>query len=63
MAYSRKIVLRFPRTLVDQPTVSRLVRDYNLDFNILKASVDPKDEGLLVMELVGQRKDFDAAMA
>jgi ferredoxin len=48
--------------LVDQPIVSRLIRDYNLDFNILKASVSPREEGLLVLELQGQRKDFDKAM-
>ena len=63
MAFSRRVVLRFPRTLVDQPIVSKLIKDYNLDFNILKASVSPKEEGLLVLELVGQSKDFDKAMA
>lgn len=59
MAVSKKIVLRFPKRLVDKPIVSRLVRDYNLDFNILKASVTPEEEGLLVLELTGDRKDYD----
>ena len=63
MAFSTRVVLRFPRSLVDQPIVSKLIKDYNLDFNILKASVNPKEEGLLVLELKGQRKDFDKAMA
>jgi ferredoxin len=63
VAFSKRVVLRFPRSLVDQPIVSKLIKDYNLDFNILKASVNPKEEGLLVMELVGKRKDFDNAMA
>ena len=62
MAFSARVVLRFPRSLVDQPIVSKLIKDYNLDFNILKASVSPREEGLLVMELTGQRKDFDKAM-
>ncbi len=56
---SKRIVLRFPRRMVDRPIVSKLVREYNLDFNILKASVTPDEEGLLVMELTGRRDDYD----
>jgi len=59
MAVSKRIVLRFPGRLVDRPIVSRLVRDYNLDFNILKASVTPEEEGLLVLELSGKQSDYD----
>jgi len=59
MTVSKKIVLRFPRRLADRPIVSRLVRDFDLDFNILKASVTPDQEGLLVMELTGDRDDYD----
>ena len=58
MIISRKIVLRFPPALLDQPIVYRLVKDYNLSFNILKASVTPKEEGLLVLELTGKEKDY-----
>jgi ferredoxin len=39
--------------------VSRLVRDFNLDFNILKASVTPEEEGLLVIEMSGEQEDYD----
>ena len=59
MAVSKRIVLRFPRRLVDRPIVSRLVKDFNLDFNILKASVTPEEEGLLVLELSGKQSDYD----
>jgi ferredoxin len=59
MAVAKRIVLRFPQRLVDRPIVSRLVRDYNLDFNILKASVTQDDEGLMVLELSGQQNDYD----
>ena len=62
MAVSKRIVLRFPRRLVDRPIVSRLVKDYNLDFNILKASVTPDEEGLMVMELSGKQEDFDSGV-
>ena len=59
MVVSKRIVLHFPRRLVDRPIVSRLVRDFNLDFNILKASVTPEEEGLLVLEVRGEQGDYD----
>ena len=62
MAISRRIVLHFPRQLVDRPVICRLVKDYGLEFNILKASLTPKEEGLLVMELSGEQKDYERGM-
>jgi len=59
MAVSKRVVLRFPPRLVDQPIIYRLVRDHNLVLNIMKASVTPKEEGLLILELSGARKDYD----
>lgn len=59
MATSKKIVLHFPRRLVDRAIVSKLVKDYNLEFNILKASVNPDAEGTLVLELTGKQEDYD----
>ena len=56
---SKRIVLHFPGRLVNKPIVSRLIRDYNLDFNILKASVTPEEEGLLILELSGKQSDYD----
>lgn len=51
----RKIVLRFNSGNVDEPIIYRLARDYDLVFNILKASVTPQMEGTVVMELNGTR--------
>ncbi len=63
MAVSKRIVLRFPKRLVNRPIVSRLVRDYSLDFNILKASVTPEEEGLLILEISGKQGDYDKGIA
>jgi ferredoxin len=62
MAISRRVVLHFPRHLVDQPVVYRLVKDYNLEFNILKALVTPEEGGLLVLELSGEQRDYEQGM-
>lgn len=58
MAVSKRIVLHFPRNLVDQPVIYRLIKDYDLVFNILKADVTPDAEGVLVMELSGSKEQF-----
>lgn len=55
---SKRIVLKFPRRLVEQPIVCNLVKKYNLEFNILKAQVTLREEGLLVLELKGQDDDY-----
>ncbi len=58
-AYTKKIVIRYPAEVVDQPIVYRLVKDYDLSFNILKARVFPRREGLLVLEVYGTKENFD----
>jgi ferredoxin len=59
MAVSKRVVLHFPSRMVDQPIIYRLVKDYDLVLNILKASVTPKEEGIMVVELSGGRADYD----
>jgi ferredoxin len=59
MAVSKRIVLHFPKRMVDRPIVCRLVKDYDLEFNILKALVTPEEEGLLVLELSGEQEEYD----
>ncbi|TFG47188.1 MAG: 4Fe-4S dicluster domain-containing protein [Dehalococcoidia bacterium] len=54
----KKIALRFPRHLVNRPVVYHLIKDYNLELNILKASIS-SEEGHMVLELRGSRTDFD----
>jgi len=59
MTVSRRIVLHFPQRVTSQPIVYKLVKDFDLEFNILKASVTPGAEGLLVMELTGDQRNYD----
>lgn len=59
MKVSRKIVLHFPARLVEEAIAYRLVKDYNLQFNILKASIIPDSEGFIVLELTGDQEDYD----
>ena len=59
MAVSKRIVLRFPKRVVERPLIYRLVKDYDLEINILKASISPEKEGLMVLELKGDQKGYD----
>jgi L-aspartate semialdehyde sulfurtransferase ferredoxin len=59
MVVSKKVVLRFPKRMVDRPIIYRLAKDYDLEFNILKASITPEQEGLLVLELKGKQQEYD----
>jgi len=59
---SKRIVLKFPHKLVDQPIVYKLVKDFDLEFNILKAYVTPREEGLMVLELKGEGDSLDKAL-
>lgn len=56
---SKRIVLHFPHRLVDQPIICKLIKNHNLEFNILKAYVTPKEEGLLVLELSGDDQSYE----
>ena len=56
--YSKILVLRFPKTEVQKPIVCHLAKDYDLTFNILNASVFPRKEGIMVLELFGSKKNY-----
>jgi ferredoxin len=43
--------------------VSYLTKDYDLTFNILNATILPRKEGLMVLELSGTRKNFREGIA
>jgi L-aspartate semialdehyde sulfurtransferase ferredoxin len=58
MTATKKISLRFPRHLVSRPVVYHLIKDFNLELNILKANIT-SEEGHMVLELKGERADFD----
>jgi len=61
MDVSHRIVLHFPPTATGQPVVYRLSRDYGLVFNILRASINPAEEGLMVIELTGEESNYRRA--
>jgi ferredoxin len=58
-----KKVLYIPDTIVEQPIIYGLIKNYNLMVNILRANINPEMEGRIVAEISGEKEDFLAGMA
>ncbi len=56
--YSKILILRFSQTVAQKPIVCNLTKRFDLTFNILNATILPRKEGVMVMELSGDRKRF-----
>ncbi|MHB1406785.1 MAG: NIL domain-containing protein [Desulfitobacteriaceae bacterium] len=53
----KRIVLRFGTDISVKPIVYRLVKDYDLVVNIVKADVNPQKEGTMVLEVIGDQSE------
>lgn len=60
---TRRVVLRLPKHLLDQPITSKLVKGWDLEFNILRAEINADSEGVLVLGLTGPRSALDKALS
>ncbi len=54
--FTQIYLLRFPSDTSDQPFVYRLVKEYDIEFNILKADILLQREGVMIIELKGTSK-------
>ena len=54
----KRLVLKFPHKSLDKPIVYKLVKDYELVFNILQARIMPNEEGLLILGLEGTKENY-----
>lgn len=52
----RRLVLTFPPKLVEEPITYRLIKDYDLVVNILRAKISPQEEGRLMIEIRGDKE-------
>jgi ferredoxin len=49
----KKLVLSFPEKIVTKPITYKLVKEFDLEFNILRAEITPDVEGKMLLELKG----------
>lgn len=55
-----RVVFLFPQELVEEPVTYRLIKEYGLMVNILRASIDPHKQGRMVVELSGDDNQLGA---
>ena len=59
----KKLVLNFPPHLIGQAITYRLITDYGLVVNILRARITPQEWGSMVLELGDGNDRLDEAVA
>ena len=58
----KRVVLSFPPQLMDQAVTYRLIKDFDLMINIMRARITPKEQGRLVVEITGKKPALDAGI-
>ncbi len=58
----KRVTLTFPQNTVYMPVTYRLAKDFNVAANIIRAQVAPNQMGTLVVELLGDIDEIEAAI-
>ncbi|TVQ58868.1 MAG: 4Fe-4S dicluster domain-containing protein [Spirulina sp. DLM2.Bin59] len=58
----KRVTLTFPRRTVHMPITYRLAKEFNVAANIIRAQVAPNQVGKLVVELLGDIDELEAAI-
>lgn len=56
---TRKLVLTFPENIVTKPITYKLVKNFNLEFNILRAEITTEMEGKILIEIKGNKNQIE----
>ena len=57
-----KVVLNFPEHIVEEPITYHLIVDYGVQVNILRASIDPGKQGMMVVEITGEENQVSLGL-
>ena len=57
-----RYVLHIPREMLTQPIIYRLVKDFDVAVNVMKAGVIDNDEGLMVLGMQGTKQGLADAI-
>jgi ABC-type methionine transport system ATPase subunit len=58
----KKIILGFPENIVKKPIVYKLVKDFELEFNILRAEITPDIEGKMLIDIKGSKEKIEQCL-
>jgi len=59
----KKLVFSFPPRLIREPVTSNLIRRFDLEVNLLRARIQPREQGRIVAELSGTPESLEAGLA
>lgn len=59
----KRFDLTFPPSQAGRPVIYHLVKDHDLTPNILRARIQPGQEGRMLVEITGRKEDFAAGLA
>lgn len=60
--YTRIYFFRFPKTTSDKPIIYRLIKEHDVEVNILRADILPQSEGIMILELRGTKRNVRTAL-
>lgn len=55
--YRRIYFIRYPKEISDKPVIYRLIKEYDVEVNILRADILPQREGILIIEMTGAKSN------
>ena len=56
--YRRIYFIRYPKDISDKPIIYRLIKQYDVEVNILRANILPQREGILIIEMAGAKPNI-----
>jgi ferredoxin len=56
---TRRLILNFPEKIVTKPITYRLIKDYDLQFNILRAEITANVTGKILLEIMGSKNKIE----
>ena len=59
---TRIYILHFPKETSNEPIIYQLVKQYDMEFNILKADILPQREGVMILELKGVKEKVNKGL-
>jgi len=56
--YKRIYFIRYPKEISEKPIIYHLIKEYDVEVNILRANILPQREGILIIELAGMKANI-----
>jgi ferredoxin len=60
--YRRIYYIRYPKEISEKPIIYHLIKEYDVEVNILRANILPQREGILIIELAGNKANINAGL-